>query len=79
LFFWQYKFNNSKNKKWGLMPKEKNEVIIAARIPRTLRRLMEQFITRDTHMGLSDLIRDAVREKIQREAPELYSKLFRVR
>lgn len=58
------------------MRKGKNEVIIAARIPKTLRRLIEEFIALDAHIGISELIRDAVREKIQREAPELYARLF---
>jgi len=58
------------------MRKEKNEVIVAARIPRTLRLLMQEFIKRDAHMGISELIRDAVREKILTEAPDLYRRLF---
>jgi Arc/MetJ-type ribon-helix-helix transcriptional regulator len=58
------------------MQKGKNEVIIAVRIPRALRQLMEQFIERDAHMGLSELVRDSIREKIRREAPDLYLKLF---
>jgi len=58
------------------MRKEKNDVIVAARIPRTLRQLMQEFIKRSAHMGFSELIRDAVREKIQREVPELYARLF---
>jgi hypothetical protein len=37
---------------------------------------MEQFIERDAHMGLSELVRDSIREKIRREAPDLYLKLF---
>lgn len=59
------------------MAKNKKEVFVAARIPKTLKQLMEEFIKLDAHMGLSELIRDAVREKIQREAPQLYAKLFK--
>ena len=54
----------------------KNEVRINARIPRNLKDLMQQFIARDTHINESDLVRDAIREKIQREAPDLYRRLF---
>jgi Arc/MetJ-type ribon-helix-helix transcriptional regulator len=54
----------------------KKEVRINARVPRNLKDLMQQFTARDTHMNESDLIRDAIREKIQREAPELYRQLF---
>jgi Arc/MetJ-type ribon-helix-helix transcriptional regulator len=58
-------------------PKEVKDARISARIPLSLKRLMEAFVALDAHLNESDLIRDAVREKIQREAPELYAKLFR--
>jgi len=54
----------------------RKDVRISARIPATLKQLMLEFITLDAHINESDLIRDAVREKIQREAPQLYTKLF---
>jgi len=53
-----------------------NEVRINARVPRTLKKLMEQFVTLDSHMNESDFIRDALREKIQRDAPDLYRRIF---
>jgi Arc/MetJ-type ribon-helix-helix transcriptional regulator len=53
-----------------------NEVRINARVPRTLKKLMEQFVALDSHMNESDLIRDALREKIQRDAPDLYKRIF---
>jgi len=52
------------------------DVRISARVPRTLKKLMQQFIVCDAHMNESDLIRDAIREKIQREAPKLYKQIF---
>jgi len=52
------------------------DVRISARIPHTLKELMQQFVALDTHINESDLIRDAIREKIQREAPDLYNRLF---
>jgi len=30
----------------------------------------------DTHINESDFIRDAIREKIQREAPHMFKELF---
>jgi len=57
--------------------KEPNDVIISARIPRTLKKLIDIYVAKDAHLNESDLIRDAVREKIQREAPKLYSELFK--
>lgn len=53
-----------------------NDVMVSARIPRTLKKLMEQYVALDTHLNESELIRDALREKIQREAPSLYQKQF---
>jgi len=57
------------------MAKEK-DVRITFRAPTTLRDLVKEYIMLDAHMNESDFYRDAAREKIQREAPELYKKLF---
>jgi len=54
----------------------KNEVKISVRMPRTLKRLVEEFVARDCHINESDLIRDSIREKISRDAPQLYRQLF---
>ncbi|MCW4046858.1 MAG: ribbon-helix-helix domain-containing protein [Candidatus Bathyarchaeota archaeon] len=59
------------------MKKEPNNVTISARIPKTLKKIMETYTAQDAHLNESDLIRDAVREKIQREAPELFAQLFK--
>jgi len=37
---------------------------------------MKEYIDLDAHKDLSELTRDALREKIQRDAPELYRDLF---
>jgi len=50
---------------------------INVRVPQTLKKLMEKFVILDSHMNESDLIRDAIREKIQRDAPDLYQQLFK--
>jgi len=55
---------------------EKQESVIAARVPKTLKELIAEFVKQDTHMNESDFVRDAIREKIRREAPHLYTKLF---
>ncbi|NLF87973.1 hypothetical protein GX563_04030 [Candidatus Bathyarchaeota archaeon] len=54
----------------------KKEIRINARVPLSLKRLMQEFVAKDTHINESDLIRDSIREKIQRDAPELYNHLF---
>jgi Arc/MetJ-type ribon-helix-helix transcriptional regulator len=55
----------------------KKDVQISARIPTTLKELMQKYVAVDTHINESEFIRDAIREKIQREAPDLYRQLFR--
>jgi Arc/MetJ-type ribon-helix-helix transcriptional regulator len=55
----------------------KNEASITVRVPRNLKDLVRQFVAKDTHINESDFVRDAVREKILREAPELFKRLFK--
>jgi len=62
--------------KQGREKNMKKEVRINARVPLSLKKLMQQFVAKDTHINESDLIRDSIREKIQRDAPELYMQLF---
>lgn len=50
--------------------------IVAVRITRKLAEMMHEYCKRDAHINFSDFIRDAIREKIQREAPELYHKFL---
>lgn len=53
------------------------DAVVAARIPRTLKRLILRVIAVDAHINESDFLRDAIREKIQRDAPEMYKQLFK--
>jgi len=59
------------------MDKQKEEAVIAARVSQTLKALIQKYIAQDTHLNESELIRDAVRQKIQKEAPILYQELFK--
>lgn len=52
------------------------DVRITFRAPVTLRALMKEYISLDARMNESDFYRDAAREKIQHDAPELYRKVF---
>jgi len=47
------------------------------RVPQTLKKMMKKYIELDAHKDLSELTRDALREKIRREAPDLYKSLFK--
>jgi hypothetical protein len=54
----------------------RKDCVVAARIPAALKNLLQKYITLDTHINESDFLRDAIREKIQRDAPRLYRGLF---
>ena len=51
-------------------------VQVSFRIPESLKELIEKYVKCDLHVNISDFFRDALREKIQRDAPELYKQLF---
>lgn len=57
--------------------KEQRDAAVSVRIPRPLKTLVQKFVQIDTHINESDFVRDAIREKIQRDAPHLYTNLFR--
>lgn len=50
---------------------------VSFRIPKSLKDLVEKFVAQDCHVNPSDFFRDALREKIKNEAPELYAQLFK--
>ena len=55
------------------------DVSVKARVPGKQRDILRAHVSRDTHMNESEFLRDAVREKLQREAPDLYKKFVRNR
>jgi len=56
--------------------KTQKDATINVRIPGPFKTLIQKFVAMDTHMNESDFIRAAIKEKIQRDAPGLYKKLF---
>lgn len=52
------------------------DTTINFRLPKTLKDLLTAYLALDTHMNESEFIRDAIRQKIKKEAPQLYKKLF---
>ena len=58
---------------------EEKLVQLNVRVPRTLKELMKEYIELDAHKDISEFTRDALREKIRRDAPDLYGSLFRER
>lgn len=59
------------------MQMENQLVHLRVRIPQRLKELMQRYVEIDAHVNESDLTRDAIREKIQRDAPELYRELIK--
>ena len=58
--------------------KEKKETdVIGVVIPKTMRKILQRHIERNMYLNLSDFVREAIREKLQREAPDLYKQLFK--
>lgn len=53
--------------------KKQNYTIIITRVALRLKKLIEEFINQNYHINKSDFFRDALREKIKPEAPELYT------
>jgi Arc/MetJ-type ribon-helix-helix transcriptional regulator len=54
---------------------KKEGVIINLQIPQSLRDLIDEIVKKDTHGTLSEFVREAIREKIWREHPELIKNL----
>lgn len=55
---------------------EQQDVVITVRLPKKMRQLIEKYLVIDTHMNESEFIRDSIREKVKRDAPQLYKQLF---
>ena len=58
------------------MAVKKDVEVITVRMPRSLIELINKYILVDTHQNRSEFIRDAVREKIRRDFPELFKELL---
>ncbi len=53
------------------------EVYLSVRVPTKLRDILRAHVGRDTHMNNSEFVREAIREKLQREASDLYARMVR--
>jgi len=60
----------------GVTIVKKELVNLNIRVPKTLKDLMRKYVKCDLHTNLSEFARDALREKIVRDAPELATQLF---
>jgi Arc/MetJ-type ribon-helix-helix transcriptional regulator len=48
--------------------------VVSTRITKPLARALEEYLRIDAHVSPADFIRDAIREKLKRDAPSLYEK-----
>ncbi len=56
---------------------QKKEITsLHVRVPSTLKDLMEKYVALDCHINISDLTRDALKEKLQKDVPHLYKQLL---
>jgi Arc/MetJ-type ribon-helix-helix transcriptional regulator len=61
------------------MAQKKELVNLNVRIPATLKGLISKYIECDCHTNASEFTRDALREKLAKDAPELYAQLFQAK
>jgi len=52
-------------------------VNVNVRITPTLKKIIEKYIDQDTYINMSDFARDALREKIKRDAPWLIDDMLK--
>jgi len=55
----------------------KETVNINVRITPTLKKIIEKYIDQDTYINMSDFARDALREKIKRDAPWFFEDILK--
>ena len=57
---------------------EKSDLeVISTKVTRKFNIVIEKFLVMDSHVTKSDLVRDAIREKIKREAPQLLDEMMK--
>ena len=59
-----------------MVQKKKELANLNVRIPATLKELIGKYIICDCHTNASEFTRDALREKLAKDAPNLYKQLF---
>ena len=49
---------------------------VSTRITRRLDKVIGEYLQMDAHVTMADFVRDAIREKLKRDTPELYRSMF---
>jgi len=50
--------------------------VISTRVTAPLAKAIEEYLRMDAHVSPADFVRDAIREKLKRDAPQLYQKML---
>jgi len=50
--------------------------VVSTRVTGLLARAIEEYLRIDAHVSPADFIRDAIREKLKNDVPELYQKML---
>ena len=58
-----------------MLQDDREFVVIHIRTPKALKDMIHKCVFADTHTNLSEFVRAAIREKIQRESPHLFQEL----
>jgi Arc/MetJ-type ribon-helix-helix transcriptional regulator len=59
-----------------MVQKKKELANLNVRVPAKLKELIGKYIDCDCHTNASEFTRDALREKLAKDAPDLYKQLF---
>jgi Arc/MetJ-type ribon-helix-helix transcriptional regulator len=54
----------------------KKLVALNIRVPETLKQLIADYVDGNCHTNTSEFVRDALREKLAKDCPELYKQVF---
>jgi Arc/MetJ-type ribon-helix-helix transcriptional regulator len=55
--------------------KRDKTVVVSCRVPEKLAEVIKRYCQADMHLNPADFVRDAIREKLKRDAPELCEQL----
>lgn len=59
------------------MLEKKKNIVVSTRVTQRFADLIVKYCGQNAHVNSADFVRDAMREKIQHDAPELYASLFK--
>ena len=55
---------------------ERETVVLSCRVSKRFAKAVKEYCQLDMHLNPADLLRDSMREKIQRDAPDFYQRLL---